>query len=156
MMVTAWTIRSLTMIYSQIHTCNLSNGSVFDLLQPLSGSYLKLRSLTLTCKSQLTLSLDRSCPNSYLKSTYIWIQVLIKDFFINSIRKNFVPFWIDSDVDIENDPYTTDCSDQTNASNPHAYTQFTITNGKLSSRNCIEKPPGNLFWKNNDPIVFNI
>ena len=79
-----------------------------------------------------------------IKSTYIWIQVYIKEFFINSIRKHFVPFWIDSTVDIENDPYTTDCSDQTNATNPHAYTQFTITNGELSSQNCIEKPPGNL------------
>ena len=62
--------------------------------------------------------------------------------FINSVRKNFVPFWIDSNVDIENDPYTSDCSGRTDASKPHAYTQFTITNGELSSRNCIEKQPG--------------
>ena len=68
---------------------------------------------------------------------------LYQGFFINSVRKYFVPFWIDSNVDIDNDPYTTDCSDPTNASNPHAYTQFTITNGEISSRNCIEKPPGN-------------
>ena len=57
--------------------------------------------------------------------------------------KKIAPFWIDSNVDIENDPYTSDCSYQTNATNPHAYTQFTIINGEVSSKNCIEKPPGN-------------
>ena len=82
-----------------------------------------------------------------IKSIYILIQVYIKEIFINSVRKNFVPFWIDSNVDIENDPYTTDCSDQTNTSNPHAYTHFTITNGKLSSRNCIKKLPGDWFLR---------
>jgi len=61
--------------------------------------------------------------------------------------KNFAPFWIDSNVDIENDPYTSDCSYPTNATNPHAYTQFTIINGEVSSKNCIEKPPGDLFLK---------
>ena len=69
-------------------------------------------------------------------------SVYIKEVFINGILKNFAPFWIDSDVDIENDPYTTDCSGQTNAINPHAYTQFTIINGEITSQNCIEKPPG--------------
>ena len=49
---------------------------------------------------------------------------------------------MDSDVDIENDPYTSDCIDKTNDINPHAYTQFEITNGKMISKNCIEKPPG--------------
>ena len=78
-----------------------------------------------------------------IKPTNLWIQVYIKEIFINSVPKSFVPFWIDSNVDIENDPYTSDCSGQTDASKPHAYTQFTITNGELSSRNCIEKPPGN-------------
>ena len=51
--------------------------------------------------------------------------------------------WIDSDVDIENDPYTSDCVDPTDAISPHAYTKFTITNGEMTSKNCIEKPPGN-------------
>ena len=83
----------------------------------------------------------------------IWIQVYIKEIFINSVRKNFVPFWIDSNVDIENDPYTSDCSGQTDASKPHAYTQFTITNGELSSRNCIEKQPGNWMWKNDSNTI---
>ena len=78
-----------------------------------------------------------------IKPTNLWIQVYIKEIFINSVPKSFVPFWIDSDVDIENDPYTSDCSGQTDASKPHAYTKFTITNSELSSRNCIEKPPGN-------------
>ena len=67
--------------------------------------------------------------------------------------KNFAPFWIDSNVDIENDPYTSDCSDPTNATNPHAYTQFTIINGEISSKNCIEKPPGNPYLKNTDSTV---
>ena len=91
--------------------------------------------------------LFKDCSSSHnvwlIKATYVWIQVYIKEIFINSVPKSFVPFWIDSDVDIENDPYTSDCSGQTDASKPHAYTQFTITNSGLSSRNCIEKPPGN-------------
>ena len=69
-------------------------------------------------------------------------QVYIKDFFINGILKSFTPIWVDSDADIENDPYTTDCSGQSNAANPHAFTQFEIINGELTSQNCIEKPPG--------------
>ena len=70
--------------------------------------------------------------------------------------KNFAPFWIDSNVDIENDPYTSDCSDPTNATNPHAYTQFTIINGEISSKNCIEKLPGNPYLKNTDSNVQEI
>ena len=65
-----------------------------------------------------------------IKSVYIWIQVYIKEIFINNIRKIFVPFWIVSELDF-------DCSEQTNASNPNAYTQFTITNGKISSQICM-------------------
>ena len=62
---------------------------------------------------------------------------------INGVLKDFSPIWIDSDINIVNDPYTTDCVDPTNATNPHAYTQFTISNGVMISKNCIEKPPGN-------------
>ena len=72
----------------------------------------------------------------------LFFQVYIKDFFINGILKSFTPIWVDSDADIENDPYTTDCSGQSNATHPHAITQFEIINGELTSQNCIEKPPG--------------
>ena len=88
--------------------------------------------------------------------TFIWIQVYIKEIVINGVLKNFAPFWIDSNVDIENDPYTSDCSDPTNATNPHAYTQFTIINGEISSKNCIEKLPGNPYLKNTDSNVQEI
>ena len=56
--------------------------------------------------------------------------------------RDFAPIWIDSDTDIENDPYTTDCTGETTISNPHAYTQFTIVNGEMTSFNCIVKQPG--------------
>ena len=69
-------------------------------------------------------------------------QVYIKDFFINGILKSFTPIWVDSDADIENDPYTTDCSGQSNTTNPHAFTKFDIINGELTSQICIAKPPG--------------
>ena len=62
---------------------------------------------------------------------------------INGVLKDFSPIWIDSDVDIENDPYTSDCIDPTNTTNPHAYTHFIISNGVMTSQNCIKKPPGN-------------
>ena len=75
-----------------------------------------------------------------INSTYILIQVYIKEIFINRVRKNFVPFWIVSDVDI-------DCSDQTDASHPLAYTQFTIINGEISSKDCIEKPGESIIKK---------
>ena len=68
----------------------------------------------------------------------------IKEIFINNVRKNFGPFWLDSNIEIENDPYTSDCSDPTNATNPHAYTQFTIVNGEMISHICIEKLPGKI------------
>ena len=74
------------------------------------------------------------------------VKVYIKEIYVNGVLKDFGPIWIDSDVNIENDNYTSDCVDQTNATNPHAYTNFTITNGAMESINCIEKPPGfNLF-----------
>ena len=85
--------------------------------------------------------------HNLINSLIIWIKVYINEFVINGIRKNFVPFWIDSDVDIESDPYTTDCSDQTNATNPHAYTQLTIINGELSAWKCIEKSQGSWILK---------
>ena len=56
--------------------------------------------------------------------------------------KDIGPIWIDSDVNIDNDPYTSECVDRTSKANPHAYTQFTIENGEIISKNCIEKPPG--------------
>ena len=49
------------------------------------------------------------------------------------------------DLDIDNDPYTTDCVAATNASNPHAYTQFIISNGEVKNINCIVKQPGKYF-----------
>ena len=77
----------------------------------------------------------------------LYFQVYIKEFFINGILKSFTPVWIDSDVDIASDPYTTDCSGQSNTTNPHAYTEFRIINGELTSSNCIEKPPGNMIHR---------
>jgi len=74
-------------------------------------------------------------------------QVYIKEFFINGILKSFTPLWIDSDVDIASDPYTTDCSGQSNTTNPHAYTELKIINGELTSSICIEKPPGNMIQR---------
>ena len=62
--------------------------------------------------------------------------------YINGVLKDIGPIWIDSDVNIDNDPYTSDCVDGTSKANPHAYTQFTIENGEIISKNCIEKPPG--------------
>ena len=69
-------------------------------------------------------------------------KVLIKEVLINGVNKNFVPFWVDSQDDIDNDPYTNDCSSETNKNNPHAYTEFSIRNGAMESFVCIEKPPG--------------
>ena len=74
---------------------------------------------------------------------YQKIQVYIKEILVNGVLKDFGPIWIDSNADNENDHYKSDCIDRTNSSNPHAYTQFTITNGVLISKICIEKPPGN-------------
>ena len=87
------------------------------------------------------LSMARRDPLMKKGSFYI-LQVFIKEFFINGILKSFTPIWIDSDADIANDPYTTDCSGKSTATNPHAFTQFEIINGELTSQNCIEKPPG--------------
>ena len=81
------------------------------------------------------------------KGLFYILQVYIKEFFINGILKSFTPIWIDSDADIENDPYTTDCSGESNTTNPHAYTEFRIINGELTSSNCIEKPPGNMIHR---------
>lgn len=49
---------------------------------------------------------------------------------------------MDHDGDLENDPYTTDCSGHTDMTNPHAYADIQIHNGKLVSKTCIEKQPG--------------
>ena len=42
------------------------------------------------------------------------------------------------------DPYTTDCSSETSAAHPNAYSEFTIVNGELDydSIVCVEKAPG--------------
>ena len=66
---------------------------------------------------------------------------------VNGVSKKFVPFWIDSAENIENDPYTTDCSDATTETNPHAYTELSIQNGALDSVVCIKKSPGNIYGK---------
>ena len=76
------------------------------------------------------------------RGSFYILQVFIKEFFINGILKSFTPIWIDSDADNANDPYTTDCSGKSTATNPHTFTQFEIVNGELTSQNCIEKPPG--------------
>ena len=68
-------------------------------------------------------------------------KVFIKEFYINGVIKDFTPFWIDQDGNLENDPYTVDCSSPTNIVNPHAYSDITIRNGQLRSQNCIEKQP---------------
>ena len=87
------------------------------------------------------------------KGSFYTLQVYIKEFFINGILKSFTPLWIDSDIDIANDPYTTDCSGQTNGTNPHAYTKLKIVNGELTSSNCIEKPPGKMILKTDIQIT---
>jgi len=58
------------------------------------------------------------------------------------VLKDFAPFWIDQDGDLENDPYTTNCSTETNMTHPHAYSDITIQNGQVKSKTCIEKQPG--------------
>ena len=69
-------------------------------------------------------------------------KVFIKDFYINGVLKTFTPFWIDQDGNLENDPYTSDCTSQTNINTPHAYADIVIHNGKLFSKTCIEKASG--------------
>ena len=78
----------------------------------------------------------KSCSNQ------LFFKVYIKEIFINGVLKDFTPIWIDSDADIENDSYTSDCKEKTKSSKPHAYSQFSITNGEMTSKECIEKPPG--------------
>ena len=72
-------------------------------------------------------------------------QVFIKELYINGVLKDFAPFWIDQDGDLENDPYTSDCSAETNMTHPHAYSDITIQNGQVQSKTCIEKQPGFYF-----------
>ena len=69
-------------------------------------------------------------------------QVYIKEFKINGASKTFVPFWLDSKEDIDDDPYTSDCSEPTSTDNTHAYSQFTIIDGELKEKECIIKPAG--------------
>ena len=61
---------------------------------------------------------------------------------VNGVSQKILPFWIDDGNHIENDPYTSDCIDETNLLNPHAYTEFSIRNGIPESFVCIKKPPG--------------
>ena len=35
------------------------------------------------------------------------MQVRIKEFYVNGVQKDFAPFWIHQDGDLENDPYYT-------------------------------------------------
>jgi len=69
-------------------------------------------------------------------------QVYIKELRINGTPKIFVPFWLDSEDDIDNDPYTSDCSGRTSRNNTHAYSEFTIVDGELIEKTCIIKPAG--------------
>lgn len=69
-------------------------------------------------------------------------QVYIKELRINGSPKIFVPFWLDSPIDIDDDPYTSDCSGQTSHNNTHAYSEFTIIDGELDKSTCIIKPAG--------------
>ena len=71
---------------------------------------------------------------------------------INGAPKIYVPFWLDADAGAD-DPYTSECFSnetprrllQTNETNPHAYSEFTIVNGELDYQSivCVEKAPGN-------------
>ena len=72
----------------------------------------------------------------------MFFKVFIKDFYVNGVLKTFTPFWIDQDGDLENDPYTSDCTSPTNFNTPDAYADIEIQNGKLLSKTCIEKAPG--------------
>jgi len=71
-------------------------------------------------------------------------QVYIKELRINGAPKIFVPFWLGSLDDIENAPYTSDCSGRTSRNNTHAYSEFTIIDGelKMEETKCIIKPAG--------------
>ena len=66
---------------------------------------------------------------------------------VNGVLKDFTPFWIDADGNLENDPYTSDCQSNTNSNNPHAYSEFTLRDGELISSICIEKPPGEFCFR---------
>ena len=81
-----------------------------------------------------------------------WDFSCIKEIFINGVSKDFTPIWIDSSDEIEDDPYQSDCGGSTNASNPHAYTKFSITSGAMTSKTCIEKPPGILDCESRNKI----
>ena len=65
---------------------------------------------------------------------------------MNGVLKDFTPFWLDQDGNLENDPYTTACSSQTNITNPDAYVDITIHNGQVKSKTCIEKAPGKMIF----------
>ena len=51
---------------------------------------------------------------------------------------------MDSQEDIDDDTYTSDCSEPTSTNNTHAYSQFTIIDGELREKDCIIKPAGKL------------
>ena len=50
-----------------------------------------------------------------------------------------------SKEDINDDPYTSDCSKPTSPDNTHAYSQFTIIDGELTEKDCIIKPAGEFY-----------
>ena len=75
---------------------------------------------------------------------------------INGSPKIYVPFWLDADASVD-DPYTSECFSNetprrllaTNATNPHAYSEFTIVNGELDYQSVVfvEKAPGSHDFK---------
>ena len=88
--------------------------------------------------------MNSKSPNSWKIFTWIvhfYFKVFIKEFHINGVTKDFTPFWIDQDGNLENDPYTVDCSSSSTITHPHAYSDVTIHNGQLQSRTCIQKQP---------------
>ena len=87
---------------------------------------------------------QRATFKTFISSNHI-IKVLIKKFCINGVCKKFVPFWIDAAEEIDNDPYTSDCSGATNETNPHAYSEVSILNGAFDSAVCIKKSPGSIY-----------
>ena len=52
---------------------------------------------------------------------------------------------MDSKKDIDDDPYTSDCSEPTSTDKTHAYSQFTIIDGEMTEKDCIIKPAGKFY-----------
>ena len=120
------------------------------------GTSLKTGGVTTKCFAshklwmlrRIWILFQRATFKTFATSNHI-IKVLIKKFMINGVHKKFVPFWIDAAEDIDNDPYTTDCSGATNEANPHAYSEVSIQNGAFNSAVCIKKSPGSIYGSYN-------